>query len=646
MKLGFSMVVGRNMLSAAIFRGLVVSALAVTGISAECTRFIEAYEGDTCAILAEIAGITVTQFLRSNPSVTSCSQLVPGGYYCIEGVADSGPTASATLTKSAAPTSSSPVRLSISQDGSCGSGVTCTGSSFGNCCSPHGFCGSSADYCLADGCQRAFGSCGAGAVSSAPITPGPTASVTVTVTSVVAVTRTSILSQTSTATVTTTIPQTVLTTRTITNTVPATAFTTQTVRVTSTTTLTTGATTTLTRTVDLTLTSIVTRTATIPVTATLTTVITNLVEVTTTTTRSSTTTTTRTVQTVVPVTQTLTTILTSVSTRVLTSTAIVTSGTCGTPTTRAPATTTTPSGSRPTLPGTPSNCKNLAIISKGDTCRSLSQKANLTLIQFYDLNPSVSRDPLLGEDDLDRFCTPDFIDLLLSGLCQINCDQLWEGYYVQYRVPLSNRPVPPPGFHAYVSGDELVDYVIRCENHDTSLELRVGVHVRADRGGGEEIVVGSVKFAEEREDVGGRLEGNGEKSMAARAGLGLGEEEGRVLSLVVEHRADDGEDEKGSSFETEDSPLWWLFRGGVTTTARLEIVDLGVDRILGNLPASLNYLGSIVGDHLGKVMLSGYRLGPCTGKNGGKKEEGNRNMADTPFKDNQAERGPHRASLM
>ncbi|KAK4176459.1 hypothetical protein QBC36DRAFT_346259 [Triangularia setosa] len=430
MKRGFSRVVRRTMLSTTIFGGLLVSALAFAGASAECTRFIEAYEGDTCAILAEIAGITVTQFLRSNPSVTSCSQLVPGGYYCIEGVADSGPTASAT--SSAAPTSSSPVRLTISQDGTCGSGVTCTGSSFGNCCSQFGFCGSSADYCLSDGCQRTFGSCGAGAVSSAsvPITPGPTASVTVTVTSVVAVTRTSIVSQTSTATVTTTVPQTVLTTRTITNTVPATAFTTQTVRVTSTTTLTTGATATSTRTVDLTLTSIVTRTATIPVTATLTTVITNLVEVTTTVTRSSTTTTTRTVQSVVPVTQTLTTILTSVSTRVLTSTAIVTSGTCGTPTTRAPATTTTPSGSRPTLPGTPSNCKNLAIISKGDSCRTLAQKANVTLLQFYDLNPSVSRESLSGEDDINRFCTPDLIELLLSGLCQINCDQLWEGYYV------------------------------------------------------------------------------------------------------------------------------------------------------------------------------------------------------------------------
>ncbi|VBB84524.1 Putative protein of unknown function [Podospora comata] len=437
MKRGFSTVVRRAMLSTAIFRGLLVSALAVAGASAECTRFIEAYEGDTCAILAEIAGITVTQFLRSNPSVTSCSQLVTGGLYCIEGIADSGPTASASRTTSAAPTSSSPVRLTISQDGTCGSGVTCTGSSFGNCCSQFGFCGSSADYCLSDGCQRGFGSCGAGAISSAssaPITPGPTASVTVTVTSVVAVTRTSIVSQTNTATVTTTVPQTVVATRTITNTVPATAFTTQTVRVTSTTTLTTGATAIVTRTVDLTLTSIVTRTATVPVTATLTTVITNLVEVTVTSTRSSTTTTTttRTVQTVVPVTQTLTTILTSVSvsTRVLTSTAIVTSGTCGTPTTRAPATTTTPSGSRPTLPGTPSNCKNLAVITQNDTCRSLASRANLTLLQFYDLNPSVSREPLGGEDDLNRYCTPEFIDLLLSGLCQINCDQLWEGYYV------------------------------------------------------------------------------------------------------------------------------------------------------------------------------------------------------------------------
>jgi hypothetical protein len=50
--------------------------------------------------------------------------------------------------------------LSVSGDGSCGNRKTCQGSQFGNCCSGHGYCGSTNDYCLlANGCQTAFGSC-------------------------------------------------------------------------------------------------------------------------------------------------------------------------------------------------------------------------------------------------------------------------------------------------------------------------------------------------------------------------------------------------------------------------------------------------------------------------------------------------------
>jgi peptidoglycan/xylan/chitin deacetylase (PgdA/CDA1 family) len=48
----------------------------------------------------------------------------------------------------------------VSTDGSCGSqgGKTCAGSSFGNCCSQYGWCGSSADHCGA-GCNSPFGTC-------------------------------------------------------------------------------------------------------------------------------------------------------------------------------------------------------------------------------------------------------------------------------------------------------------------------------------------------------------------------------------------------------------------------------------------------------------------------------------------------------
>ncbi|KAF2814977.1 glycoside hydrolase/deacetylase [Mytilinidion resinicola] len=63
-------------------------------------------------------------------------------------------------TVSAAPAASS---TAVSTEGSCGgvTGRTCEGSAFGNCCSAHGWCGSTADYCLASsGCQDDFGTCG------------------------------------------------------------------------------------------------------------------------------------------------------------------------------------------------------------------------------------------------------------------------------------------------------------------------------------------------------------------------------------------------------------------------------------------------------------------------------------------------------
>lgn len=49
----------------------------------------------------------------------------------------------------------------VSTDGSCGgsSGFTCQGSSFGNCCSKYGFCGRTTAYCDS-GCNSSFGTCG------------------------------------------------------------------------------------------------------------------------------------------------------------------------------------------------------------------------------------------------------------------------------------------------------------------------------------------------------------------------------------------------------------------------------------------------------------------------------------------------------
>ncbi|GKT47910.1 chitin deacetylase ARB_04768 [Colletotrichum spaethianum] len=74
---------------------------------------------------------------------------------------------------SAAPTSTA---LSISLDAKCGAaaGKTCQGSTFGNCCSKNGWCGSGATYC-GTGCQSTYGSCGSQS-SSSGVSSGRTSS--------------------------------------------------------------------------------------------------------------------------------------------------------------------------------------------------------------------------------------------------------------------------------------------------------------------------------------------------------------------------------------------------------------------------------------------------------------------------------------
>ncbi|KAK4178456.1 hypothetical protein QBC36DRAFT_368153 [Triangularia setosa] len=53
-----------------------------------------------------------------------------------------------------------PTRTGASTDGTCGNGITCTGTRWGTCCSAFGFCGVGEDYCLVgNGCQAAWGRC-------------------------------------------------------------------------------------------------------------------------------------------------------------------------------------------------------------------------------------------------------------------------------------------------------------------------------------------------------------------------------------------------------------------------------------------------------------------------------------------------------
>ncbi|KAK9790389.1 putative Chitin deacetylase [Seiridium cardinale] len=98
-----------------------------------------------------------------------------------------------TTTPDPAPTGS----LVVSTDGNCGSGFTCADSTFGNCCSQHGWCGSTTDYC-GDGCQPDFGS---GCLSSSSSAATSTSTSTPTSTSATFVTSTtSVTSSTSSRT--------------------------------------------------------------------------------------------------------------------------------------------------------------------------------------------------------------------------------------------------------------------------------------------------------------------------------------------------------------------------------------------------------------------------------------------------------------
>lgn len=81
----------------------------------------------------------------------------------------SGTSSSATTTATtSAATSTVNSALVISTDATCGTGLTCQGSTFGNCCSQAGWCGSTTDYC-GTGCQSAFGTCGTTSAASTSV---------------------------------------------------------------------------------------------------------------------------------------------------------------------------------------------------------------------------------------------------------------------------------------------------------------------------------------------------------------------------------------------------------------------------------------------------------------------------------------------
>ncbi|KAK2064201.1 glycoside hydrolase/deacetylase [Colletotrichum caudatum] len=88
-----------------------------------------------------------------------------------------GSATSKAPSAAASPTSTSTsTSLPVSLDATCGAaaGKTCQGSTFGNCCSVNGWCGSTSDYC-GTGCQSKYGTC-AGQSSSVGASTGRTSS--------------------------------------------------------------------------------------------------------------------------------------------------------------------------------------------------------------------------------------------------------------------------------------------------------------------------------------------------------------------------------------------------------------------------------------------------------------------------------------
>ncbi|KAF2747718.1 carbohydrate-binding module family 18 protein [Sporormia fimetaria CBS 119925] len=69
----------------------------------------------------------------------------------------SSSTSRTSSTSSARPTPTVPV----STDGRCGNGISCTGSTYGRCCSDYFWCGEGPDYCSPNyGCRPEWGVCG------------------------------------------------------------------------------------------------------------------------------------------------------------------------------------------------------------------------------------------------------------------------------------------------------------------------------------------------------------------------------------------------------------------------------------------------------------------------------------------------------
>ncbi|KAF2019070.1 carbohydrate esterase family 4 protein [Aaosphaeria arxii CBS 175.79] len=104
-----------------------------------------------------LTGYMLEQFTQKGFKLVTMGECMgdPKANWYRTGSGGSTPTTTTTRVPTSSPTGK------VSTDGSCGgtNGFTCKGSSFGNCCSQYGWCGSTVDHC-GTGCNPSFGTCG------------------------------------------------------------------------------------------------------------------------------------------------------------------------------------------------------------------------------------------------------------------------------------------------------------------------------------------------------------------------------------------------------------------------------------------------------------------------------------------------------
>lgn len=111
-----------------------------SGTISECGEYYLAVSGDDCSTIDLRFGLNFSQLQEYNTYLNSdCLNLWLNYDVCVAPVTPQ----------------------TVSTDGTCPPGVTCVGSGFGDCCSPFGYCGSTATYCVStNGTATQDGTCG------------------------------------------------------------------------------------------------------------------------------------------------------------------------------------------------------------------------------------------------------------------------------------------------------------------------------------------------------------------------------------------------------------------------------------------------------------------------------------------------------